>query len=64
MNGPHTAMTKIEAMVQPNRVGDDFFWVSVTLVCIHPSILPFHDSLLGNTVVTSILNTRFNRCKL
>jgi len=50
MNGPHTVMTKIEAMVQPDRIGDGFFWVSATLVCIHPSIPPFHDSLLGKTI--------------
>ena len=41
MSVPHTAVTQVDAKVQPDRIGDDFFWVSVTLVCIHGQILAF-----------------------
>lgn len=43
------AVTQIEAIVQPDCVADYVGWEPMALIRIHPSILTFAASLLGNT---------------
>ena len=37
-------VAEIESVIEPDGVGDDIGWESVTLVCVHPAILPIHGS--------------------
>jgi hypothetical protein len=45
-----TAMTEVEAGVQPDSVGDDCRWESVAFVGIHGAILAVVATLPGNAV--------------
>ena len=42
-------MAEVESVIEPDGVGDDIGWESVTLVCVHPAILPIHGSSLVGT---------------
>ena len=35
----YIAMAEIEAIVEPDGIGNDVSWESVALICVHPSIL-------------------------
>ena len=35
-----SAVAEIEAVVQPDSVGDDVRWESVSFICVHSPILP------------------------
>ena len=43
-------MAEIEAIIEPDGVGDDIWREAVTFVCFHPPILPISASLLGSTL--------------
>jgi len=45
------SVTEIEAIVEPDSVGNDIWWESVAFVCVHSPILPTSVSLLVNTRV-------------
>ncbi len=43
------SVTEVESVVEPDGVGNDIWWESVTFVCVHPRILSISASLLGDT---------------
>ena len=48
-------MAQVEAIVEPDGVGNDIGRESVSLVCAHAAILPISVSLLGSTIPPPIL---------
>ena len=46
------SVTQVEAIVQPDSVGNDFGRESVALICIHLPSLTIPASLFGNTLRT------------
>ena len=42
-------VTQVEAIVEPDGVGNDVGRESMTLVCVHELILPIFGGLLGRT---------------
>ena len=45
------AVAEVESIVEPDSVGDDVRWESVTFICVHPPILPVSVSLLVSTAI-------------
>ena len=43
-------VANIEAIVEPDGVGTDFGWKSVSFVCVHPPILAIVASYGGDTI--------------